>query len=78
MTPIEIKQRDLDKLKSFIKGNVHGFVSHLWYNALRTKYPSEFIDLMEKYGNRNKSACQKEYDNKLLEEAHLRVKKLNS
>ena len=53
----EQKLRDLEQLKRFILNpDIGGYISHVWYSSLRTKYPYEYIRLMKIYRNTNKSA----------------------
>ena len=38
----------LDKLKMFIsEGKVQGWVSHVWFNGLRSRFPFEFLQLSQ-------------------------------
>jgi hypothetical protein len=46
----ENKDQDLHQLERFVKPlHVHGYVSNLWYGALRSRYPYDFILYAKKY-----------------------------
>ncbi len=46
----ENKNKDLKVLEKFVKHpHLNGYVTHLWYGSLRSRYPYEFILYAKKY-----------------------------
>jgi hypothetical protein len=74
----ENKQKDLEQLKKFIIGPVVGFVSHLWYDTLRKRYPLPFLQLMNEYRNRNKGPGGISFDDEKIREARDRIHEANA
>ena len=74
MIGIEKKQENLETLKRLVTDpRIGGFASHLWYRALRSGYPFQFIQLMKNYSYKNKSPEAIEFHEKRIRNAIDRV-----
>jgi hypothetical protein len=58
----EDKDKDLHQLEKFVKHpDLHGYITHMWYGALRSRYPYDFI-LYAKKHNRTSEGYQRLLD----------------